>query len=686
MADAPLFPRSSATLLEKKKSTIEKSSKRLRRELEDDVAGDDDIDHEADQYNEDRRKNKKGKKETNDKSSKKKKSSGGEFALFSKKKAPLQKLRSESKGKRGNDSDNSDEDEDGGKETISIHNANRILSINPLGMRNISIGTRFFAVCHKQRNNGWNLSLPNGVFAFLPWREVSDEIFEEYKTENENVGDDSNNEDMPEDVESILQPGSFVRCVVTKADLKVEGNSNSKTIIVSCRASIVNRFLSIDDIADPKKNQAIAYGSIKSIEDHGYIVNLGVENLTGFISFKNGGGSVEDPLYQPGQPLEAAVIHVPKPLSKGKKEKLSRIVELDPSSKALSRSVTESVSSFSAMQPGLLVKAKVLSTLDNGVTLIAFLEHYAGRVDPNHHPVDFLNGSIASLPQEVKVKLLFVDTQNKVVVASMADHIVSHKPPSKELIDGLLFGKIFENATVQSFDSKLGARFSMMTADDAQIHGFASSRKLVDGKSIDSESKANSYLPNVDDKFITKKFRVGTVHKCRVVGESLLDNLVQVSTQLSIVNAPFVNYAEIHPGMLIDCEIVKVDDNVGVLASVGAHLTGAIYCSHLSDVGVKVPSRKFKIGQKLRCRVIQVDPETKRLQLTNKSTMVNSKLPILASFSDAKTDMVVHGSVLRYNPTAGLIIGFYGNVKGLIPISSLQQLGVENPESAYQVS
>ena len=65
-------------------------------------------------------------------------------------------------------------------------------------------------------------------------------------------------------------------------------------------------------------------------------------------------------------------------------------------------------------------------------------------------------------------------------------------------------------------------------------------------------------------------------------------------------------------------------------------------------------------------QVLVVDPERKRIALTAKKTLVESDLPIIAAFEDAKVGMVTHATVFRVTDKR-LQIEFFNNVKGVVP-------------------
>lgn len=81
-------------------------------------------------------------------------------------------------------------------------------------------------------------------------------------------------------------------------------------------------------------------------------------------------------------------------------------------------------------------------------------------------------------------------------------------------------------------------------------------------------------------------------------------------------------------------------------------------------------------------QVLASDPETKKLILTLKRTLVNSKLPVLASFEDAKPGLITHGFIACVKEF-GCIVKFYNDVRGLVPTNELGLLPLTVPQEAF---
>ena len=69
----------------------------------------------------------------------------------------------------------------------------------------------------------------------------------------------------------------------------------------------------------------------------------------------------------------------------------------------------------------------------------------------------------------------------------------------------------------------------------------------------------------------------------------------------------------------------------------------------------------------IRIQVLTVDPERKRIALSAKKTLVESSLPILSEFEDARVGLVTHATVFRVTDK-GLQVEFYNGLKAFVPV------------------
>lgn len=82
----------------------------------------------------------------------------------------------------------------------------------------------------------------------------------------------------------ILSPNDPIRCVVLSYEEEINDKKKNKIVIkLSMRSSLVNRNLAFKHLHAGFP----IFGCISSIEDHGYIVNVGINGVTCFLPSRN---------------------------------------------------------------------------------------------------------------------------------------------------------------------------------------------------------------------------------------------------------------------------------------------------------------------------------------------------------------------------------------------------------------
>lgn len=154
------------------------------------------------------------------------------------------------------------------------------------------------------------------------------------------------------------------------------------------------------------------------------------------------------------------------------------------------------------------------------------------------------------------------------------------------------------------------------------------------------------------------------------------------------------------------------------------HIKGLVPRTHLSDIVLKNPEKKYMEGMKIKCRVspvfqfvlkplrrsllgnkicnlefqlyvlclrvnmflqvLSVDAGNKKLYLTRKKALVESSLPLFLSYADARPGRVSHGYIVCIKGF-GCIVRFYNNIKGLVPLSELSSEAIISPEEVFYV-
>uniref|UniRef100_A0A8C5RPP8 Programmed cell death 11 n=1 Tax=Laticauda laticaudata TaxID=8630 RepID=A0A8C5RPP8_LATLA len=195
---------------------------------------------------------------------------------------------------------------------------------------------------------------------------------------------------------------------------------------------------------------------------------------------------------------------------------------------------------------------------------------------------------------------------------------------------------------------------------------------------LDDGSHAFSHTSK---SFKTEVFKPGSKHTCRIIDYSLIDDMIVVSLKQHIINAPFLRYHDMHPGQMLEGKVMTLKP-LGMQVKITESIKGFVPNLHLADVKLKQPEKKYSTGTTVKCRVLVCNPETKKLILTLKRTLVNSKLPVLDSFEDAKPGLITHGFVACVKDF-GCIVKFYNDVRGLVPTNELGLLPLTAPQEAF---
>ena len=146
-----------------------------------------------------------------------------------------------------------------------------------------------------------------------------------------------------------------------------------------------------------------------------------------------------------------------------------------------------------------------------------------------------------------------------------------------------------------------------------------------------------------------------------------------------------LTYEDLKIGSAVRGEVTEVSDR-GVVVKLSRNVHGFIARMHLSDVAsLRDPSKKYKVGQSVKCRVLTCDVVSRKAQLTCKKTLVRSKLGIVTDYANAEPGTSAHGFVSALDKRRGVTVTFFGGVYGVIPAADLSSVGVDDCTTAYEV-
>ncbi|XP_064320140.1 protein RRP5 homolog isoform X2 [Phalacrocorax carbo] len=518
-----------------------------------------------------------------------------------------------------------------------------VVNIEPLTIEALCEGMLFLGCIKEVSDYELVVSLPNGLSGFVPVTQISDAYS---KMLSKQVAEG----ELLEDLNSLLDmysPGTLVRCIVTSVERSADGR---RSIKLSIDPKKVNKGLTASALA----SGMLLSGFVSSVEDHGYLIDIGVSGSHAFLPRQKAQNYIKAVKrgsdLKIGQNLNCVIVEV-------KNEGRVVCLSIDRSEVAASLATERQNWTLSNLLPGLVVKARVQKVAPLGIK-VSFLSSFTGIVDFMHmDPEKSMN---YSPDQVVKACILSVHPTSKVVRLTLRQAFL-HPGGSPNQLSNDRMGAVVEESTVKAFYKQFGAVFEL---DDGTL-AFARLKHLSKNR--------KSFKPGA--------FKTGCKHKCRIIDYSLMDEMCIVSLKYQIIEARFLQYQDIHTGDVVQGKVFALKP-IGMQVKVTDGIKGLVPSMHLADVILKQPEKKYNIGDEVRCRVLECNPAGKKLILTLKKSLVQSKLPVLSNYEDAKPGLVTHGFVVCAREF-GCIVKFYNDVKGLVPKNELSSEPISCPDKVF---
>ncbi|CDO92420.1 unnamed protein product [Kluyveromyces dobzhanskii CBS 2104] len=558
------------------------------------------------------------------------------------------KTKKKKKTKKSADGTASDDEEEKEDKTDLVEH---------FGMKQMTKGTIVLGQIHTINKHDLKIVLVDGLHGYVSLTDISEQMtsaLEKLDEEMESADEkDENSEYESSDDESAVaapkelpdlnkyfKVGQWLRCVVQN-NTALESKKNKK-LELSIEPSAVN-VLEDDDFAKHCSVQC----SVKSIEDHGAVLDLGLDNLTGFISKK------DLPAFEsllPGMVFLATV---------SKRSGRTVNVNLDLASKSTK---VEKISSIDAILPGQSIDFLTQTVTNHGVIGKAFglITAFLPLPHSNRFTVEELKHAY-SIGNLVNARILATTTLkngDKVAVVSTQPHILSLSPKLQETeaLESFSVGYTFDSCTVKGRDSQF-FYVSINNEQVGQIH----------------LSKAGETEPT------------GTV-KARVLGYNNVDNLYTLTSDPTSINFKYLHSSDIPAGEVLSaCEIVTVSEKGIELKIFNGQFKAFVPPFHISDTRLVYPERKFKIGSKVKGRALSVDA-LGRVTVTLKKSFVNvdeESMTLVTKKEDVLSveegELKTVGTVEIFKPN-GCVISFFNNIKAFIPNKEISEAFVKKAQ------
>ncbi|KAI9452549.1 nucleic acid-binding protein [Lactarius psammicola] len=531
-----------------------------------------------------------------------------------------------------------------GKAVDGGENKTSAIRIEHLNYKRIAVGMRILAQIVSIEPLALVVSLPNQLYGHVPITQISSEFTsalesmdadDELPSDEETEGVDARTSRVP-DLLNLFRSGQYLRCVVVAAHAagatktaagtgraRDDVEKASRRVELSLIPEQVNQGVVKTDL----KSGFTMSASVKSIEDHGYILNLGVPEVSGFLSFKDAKKALES-----SERLSVGAItdvSVLKLSSNGR----TCNVTINPSSTRVSY-LTE-VTNVKSILPGELVQCLITSVSLLGLN-VQVLGYFEGTIDEYHlppgDPVDNFKAG-----KKVKARVL-----NSISAGDDDGNTTS-------IDEAYPVGTTLDSVKIVRVEPERGLLVDVQEG----IQGF-----------VHISHTSDDYVPSLSAS--SGAWKIGASQRARVTGYHPFDGVLQLSMRASVLQQQFLRVSDVQVGELLKGTVKKLTDGA-LFVSISGSVDGVVFPNHYADIVLKHPQKRFKEGANIKCRVLVVDPERKRVALTAKKTLVESDLPIVSRLEDAEVGMVTHAVIFKITEKR-LLVEFFNNVKGSIPL------------------
>ncbi|WAO90955.1 Hypothetical protein NCS54_00840300 [Fusarium falciforme] len=203
------------------------------------------------------------------------------------------------------------------------------------------------------------------------------------------------------------------------------------------------------------------------------------------------------------------------------------------------------------------------------------------------------------------------------------------------------------------------------------------------------------HLPDMADNFDdvnTLKHHKGDLVRVSIVELDTSNKKIRLSIRpsrimsstLTVKDKEISNISHVNPGDLVRGFVKNVSDK-GLFVLLGGQVTGLVKISNLSDRYLKDWKDNFQVDQLVKARVIAVDREAKRVELSLKTSIVDQDYTPPLTFNDVKEGQVVTGKVRKVEDFgAFILVDNSDNISGLCHRSQMAEKPVADATKLYK--
>ena len=483
------------------------------------------------------------------------------------------------------------------------------------------------------------------------------------------------------DCHAMFQVGQMMAVKIVKAVQETTKLGPRRRIQVTASPEKVN-----SPLLRPKTGSLIR-GQIMSMEDHGFLINLGWQRR-GFLKFDDiqGPYQLADKENDADNSMEtnARVLGVGRILDFHVKKMDGTVaaLELLSDNEAKKKLSIANLPPLEDLQPCTLVQCTVDRMVKNGLCVSFGAGAYRGAIDlhhlggywlPDHREESKDWRTVFEKHRSFKARIIAVDASAKIVRLSIQKHLLDMVMPTgfPEL------GSVHDATTVR-LDEGVGALLALPDRKPpVEAAGVIASSELYDNESYQEASRVQCVYVHISkainvpekgrtsDSIFAKEFAPSTKHRVRILNTSnMVEGIIAGAAAPDIVDAKVMSYSDLHVGNLYkQVPIIKHLDNGGVIVGLGMGITGHVSAAHLFDQNAtnefrsRMKKIKYAINAKIDVRALTVDPVHKRCTMTAKKSLVQEK-NIITNYEDVVVGQRSTGFISKIDQH-GMSVSFF---------------------------
>lgn len=415
--------------------------------------------------------------------------------------------------------------------------------------------------------------------------------------------------------------------------------------------------------------------AVKSIEDHGYQMDIGFKGLTGFLTFDDADAfckkHYDGKKFVKGQIVRCCL----KECMKSDSDLRVVHLTLDKEAKKLSaftkEKVTQNLLTEKCVLPGSKSFLTVMKVSKEGL-VVNFMNEFAGFVSTNHLREEWHNPKENyKISDQISCSVLYFNPLTKLFALSIRSNT---KKTMSYFMKNYHVGKIIRNAQVISVNGTKSITF--------KVHDhYKAISNVRDALDEDVSTMTKDELSSALDSSFPDKSK----HRCRIKSINLADLVLVLSLRQDFMEQSFMSVEELKAGDFIEA-VVKKYVNDGIIVTFGLNLRAIILNNDLHDYVSAKSYKRYPIGKTIKCRILKIDhsKQPSRVYLTNKEQLMSPDLVVVGSYGKSLVGKSTFATIAKVGPN-GLIVELFNNVKGFIPRKFLSSVMIKETSDLFKV-